>query len=254
MSVVKRSDHNEDDQPLGLRFTPSMEEQARQQQQAIMQHQIMMQAHQIRNSIPFSVAPSLVAPSFPSFGPPSLIGMHSPMGMGMPFVQPSVMPFGAGAIHVSHSYPSAPVVPSYPVGGGSGVPSIQSCHINVGSRIFIRGHIHPNAHRFELNFLQGYNDGDDVAFHFNPRFDSRTIVKNHRRHGQWGSEENQPFPSYMPLMPGVPIDLQITCQTDRYTVYMNNHLIAEFRHKIPPGFVQAIQYKGDITVTSVGQL
>lgn len=55
-------------------------------------------------------------------------------------------------------------------------------------------------------------------------------------------------------MPGIEVDLQITCNPDRYTVYMNNNLIAEYYHKIPPGFVMALQYKGDITVTSVGQL
>lgn len=104
------------------------------------------------------------------------------------------------------------------MGGGSGVPTIHSCHIHVGSRIFVRGHIHPNPNRFELNLLQGYSDSDDVAFHFNPRFDQRTIVKNHRRNGQWGSEENQPFPAYLPLTGGANIELQIACQPDRYTV------------------------------------
>ena len=69
-----------------------------------------------------------------------------------------------------------------------------------------------------MNFLQGYQDTDDVAFHFNPRFDQRTIVKNHRRNGQWGQEENQPFPPHMPLYPGAAIDLQITCSMDRYLV------------------------------------
>jgi hypothetical protein len=102
--------------------------------------------------------------------------------------------------------------------GGGGVPSIQSCRIHTGSRIFVRGFIAPGAKRFELNLLQGYNDGDDIAFHFNPRFDSRQIVKNHRRNGQWGQEENQPFPSHMPLIPGAPVDLQIACHHDKYTV------------------------------------
>ena len=87
---------------------------------------------------------------------------------------------------------------------GGGIPSIHSCRINTGSRIFVRGFIPHDANRFELNLLQGFSDSDDVAFHFNPRFHSRTIVKNHRRNGQWGEEENQPFPSYMPLTPGSP--------------------------------------------------
>jgi len=98
------------------------------------------------------------------------------------------------------------------------VPSIQSCRIHIGSRIFVQGLIPLGSNRFELNLLQGYSDGDDIAFHFNPRFDSRTIVKNHRQNGQWGQEENQPFPQYMPLIPGSPIDLQIACHHDKYTV------------------------------------
>lgn len=98
------------------------------------------------------------------------------------------------------------------------MPSIQSCRIHTGSRIFVRGVIPVGANRFEINLLEGFSDTDDIAFHFNPRFDSRQIVKNHRQNGQWGQEENQPFPSYMPLIQGSPIDLQISCERDRYTV------------------------------------
>ncbi|CAF3358186.1 unnamed protein product [Rotaria socialis] len=163
-------------------------------------------------------------------------------------------PSYSGDFVASCGLPSAPPNILPPPFTGSGVPSIQSCRIHTGSRIFIRGFIPPEAHRFELNLLHGYSDGDDIAFHFNPRFDSRTVVKNYRRNGQWGQEENQSFPSYMPLMPGSSVDLQIACNMDAYTVYMNNYLIGEFYHKIPPGHVMALQYKGDIIVGSIGQL
>lgn len=136
--------------------------------------------------------------------------------------------------------------------------SIQPCHLNIGSRIFVRGYLPMNPNRFEFNFLQGYSDTDDIAFHFNPRFDTRTIVKNHRSRGVWGQEENQPFPPYVPLVPGAAVDLQVACLADRYTVsfpyssfiregfyplhsllqiFMNNILVAEYYHKIPPGYV-----------------
>ncbi|CAF0895059.1 unnamed protein product [Rotaria sp. Silwood1] len=170
------------------------------------------------------------------------------MGGEMGFCPPP-QPCSGGDFVAGFDLPSAP--PPYV---GSGAPSIHSCRIHTGSRIFVRGFIPPGANRFELNLLQGYSDGDDIAFHFNPRFDSRTIVKNYRRNNQWGQEENQPFPSYMPLIPGSSIDLQITCNMDKYTVFMNNYFIAEFYHKIPPGYVMAIQYKGDIVVNGIGQL
>lgn len=158
------------------------------------------------------------------------MGFPPAMGMGfappppsfggdMGFCPPPPQPSYGGGFGGGHGFPSAPPPPyggsAFP--GGS-VPSIHSCHLHPGSHIFVRGTIHPGAKRFELNLLQGHSDGDDIAFHFNPRFDSRTIVKNHRRHGQWGSEENQPFPAYMPLAPGATIDLQIICQYDKYTV------------------------------------
>ncbi|CAF1231099.1 unnamed protein product [Adineta ricciae] len=177
--------------------------------------------------------------------PPSFGG-----DMGFCPPPPTSQPAFGGDFGPGFGFPSAP-----PFSGGSGgVPPIQSCRIVTGSRIFVRGFIPPGANRFELNLLQGYNDGDDIAFHFNPRFDSRTIVKNHRRNGQWGSEENQPFPPYMPLMPGSQIDLQISCQPDRYTILMNGQLIAEYYHKITPGSVMALQYKGDIVIQSIGQM
>ncbi|UJR20693.1 hypothetical protein I4U23_023814 [Adineta vaga] len=172
------------------------------------------------------------------------------MGMNMPFGQLPQASFNIGGLNIGFGTPVAPI-PSFSTGG---VPSIQSCRIHPGSRIFVRGSIPSSAKRFELNLLQGHNDNDDIAFHFNPRFDTRQIVKNHRLHGQWGHEENQPFPTYMPLTPGTQIDLQISCNHDRYTIYMNNQLIAEYFHKTPPGSVMALQYKGDITVTSVGQM
>ena len=103
-------------------------------------------------------------------------------------------------------------------GTTSAVPSIQSCRIGPGSRIFVRGFIPPGATRFELNLLQGHTDSSDIAFHFNPRFDARTIVKNHRRNGQWGDEENQPFPSSMFFAPGASLDLQIICDPYKYIV------------------------------------
>lgn len=188
---------------------------------------------------------------------PSQMGFGGFPQMGGPQMSFNPFPqgnFSAGGMNVSFGGPPmSGFAPPPPVMAGH-VPSIQSCQIHTGSRIFVRGQIHPNAKRFELNFLQGHTDSSDVAFHFNPRFDSRTIVKNHRSHGQWGNEENQPFPPHMPLMPGAMIDLQIVCDPMRYIVYMNNQLIAEFYHKIPPGFVMAVQYKGDITVHGIGQM
>ena len=135
-----------------------------------------------------------------------------PMGFGGAGHMPGQMSFNMfpqmgfpGGINMNFSGPQVSGFAPPPPAMGGAVPSIQSCHIHTGSRIFVRGQIHPNAKRFELNFLQGHSDSSD-------------IVKNHRAHGHWGSEENQPFPNYMPLMPGAMIDLQVVCDPMKYLV------------------------------------
>lgn len=48
-----------------------------------------------------------------------------------------------------------------------------------------------------MNLTTEKKEGCDVVFHFNPRFDRRIVVRNHRRKGSWGEEEiaaGRPFP------------------------------------------------------------
>lgn len=45
--------------------------------------------------------------------------------------------------------------------------------------------------RFHVDFIKG----SDVVFHFNPRFNENTIVRNSNLRGCWGPEEREgPFP------------------------------------------------------------
>lgn len=47
------------------------------------------------------------------------------------------------------------------------------------------------ACRFHVDFIKG----SDVVFHFNPRFNENTIVRNSNLRGCWGPEEREgPFP------------------------------------------------------------
>uniref|UniRef100_A0A3B4D6E1 Galectin n=1 Tax=Pygocentrus nattereri TaxID=42514 RepID=A0A3B4D6E1_PYGNA len=86
--------------------------------------------------------------------------------------------------------------------------------------ITIYGEPKPNAEKFQINLQKG----DDVAFHFNPRFNDKgnqVIVRNTRIKGVWGPEERQlPFFPFTPGRPFVVSDyLNFHCYVDDTQIY-----------------------------------
>jgi len=125
--------------------------------------------------------------------------------------------------------------------------------INVfpGRVLYIDGRVNSSASRFEFNLLAGTNPGADVAFHFNPRFDQRQVVRNSCQGGAWGDEERQ---GTFPLQSGEDFEIQIICFADHYQVNGNGQPWFTYRHRLPYQSVQALQIKGDVTVTNVRAL
>ncbi|EHH24618.1 Galectin-9, partial [Macaca mulatta] len=69
--------------------------------------------------------------------------------------------------------------------------------------------------RFAVNFQTGFS-GNDIAFHFNPRFeDGGYVVCNTRQNGSWGPEERK---MHMPLQKGMPFDLCFLVQSSDFKV------------------------------------
>jgi galectin-4 len=81
--------------------------------------------------------------------------------------------------------------------------------------LYINGRSKNNASRFEFNLLTGTQNGADVAFHFNPRFDQREAIRNSCQGGGWGAEEKQ---GGFPLQPGQEFEIQIICFPEHYQV------------------------------------
>jgi len=102
-----------------------------------------------------------------------------------------------------------------------------------------------NQSRFEFNLLSGYND---IAFHFNPRFDSRTAVRNSSQGGNWANEETG---GGFPFQAGQPFEMQIICFEQYYQVIVNNQPWFQFAHRQPYQQVRALQAKGDVQIYSV---
>ncbi|OXB72564.1 UNVERIFIED_CONTAM: hypothetical protein H355_008601, partial [Colinus virginianus] len=103
--------------------------------------------------------------------------------------------------------------------------------------------------RFSLDFKRG----QDIAFHFNPRFKEdhkRVIVCNAMFHNSWGKEERT-APRF-PFEPGAPFKLQVLCEGDHFKVAVNDaHLLQfNFREK-KLNEITKLCIAGDITLTSV---
>ncbi|VDN26071.1 unnamed protein product, partial [Cylicostephanus goldi] len=72
--------------------------------------------------------------------------------------------------------------------------------------IRIRAHddrFQKKAKRFNVNLLRR---NGDIALHFNPRFDEKTVIRNALAANEWGNEERE---GKMPFEKGVGFDLAI---------------------------------------------
>ncbi|XP_040496967.1 galectin-9 isoform X4 [Ursus maritimus] len=74
-----------------------------------------------------------------------------------------------------------------------------------GLKITIKGTVlYCSGTRFAVNFHSGYGD-NDIAFHFNPRFEEGGyVVCNTKQNGSWGPEERK---MHMPFQMGNPFEL-----------------------------------------------
>uniref|UniRef100_A0A8C0U3Y4 Galectin n=1 Tax=Cyanistes caeruleus TaxID=156563 RepID=A0A8C0U3Y4_CYACU len=155
-------------------------------------------------------------------------------------------PAGPGA------YPGAPgAYPGAPGAFPGKVPFEMPLQTGLVPRLLITitGTVNPNPNRFSLDFKRG----NDVAFHFNPRFNEdhkKVIVCNSMFQNNWGKEERT-APRF-PFEAGKPFKLQILCETDHFKVAVNDaHLLQyNFREK-RLNEVTKLCIGGDITLTSV---
>ncbi|XP_067316900.1 galectin-7-like [Anolis sagrei] len=119
-----------------------------------------------------------------------------------------------------------------------------------GTIITIKGRIPTNAKRFSINLV--CQDEENIAFHFNPRFDNiMVMVFNTMKNGCWGAEERG---FGMPFLPGDTIEVEITACRDFYKVYINNKTYTEYKHRMPLKEVQAVVILGDFHLTAINSL
>ncbi|XP_022244618.1 galectin-8-like isoform X2 [Limulus polyphemus] len=124
--------------------------------------------------------------------------------------------------------------------------------LHSGEMIYISGHPTASPYRFVINLQTGTGPypPPDVAFHFNPRFDNRSVVRNAQIKNNWGNEEsNAPF---FPFSPHVNFDMIIHVEDEKYMVAVNGQHFTEFKHRVMPlSTITVLAISGDVVLTSV---
>ncbi|KAK6997789.1 galactokinase [Biomphalaria glabrata] len=101
--------------------------------------------------------------------------------------------------------------------------------LNIGSQIIVRGRVPYGENRFHINLQNDIEDGCDVAFHFNPRTDSQTVVRNSYQGGWQNEELDIPF---FPFSNGSKFTIRIYVRADAYIVLVNGAYFLEYSHRL----------------------
>ncbi|KAL7852415.1 hypothetical protein SRHO_G00182000 [Serrasalmus rhombeus] len=119
--------------------------------------------------------------------------------------------------------------------------------LRAGMALYFQGVVNPDANEFFINHKLGPKDGDDVAFHFNPRVNK--LVRDSFRNGKWeGPEETQ----WCPFVRGSAFDIFIVVKADGYEAYVNGQRNCFFKHRMPVEKVTTLHIKGDVFMNTIG--
>ncbi|XP_012387553.2 galectin-9 isoform X7 [Orcinus orca] len=118
-----------------------------------------------------------------------------------------------------------------------------------GLQITINGTvIYSNGNRFAVNFQTGHND-NDIALHFNPRFEEGGyVVCNTKQKGSWGAEERK---MQMPFQRGCPFELCFLVQSSEFKVMVNKNLFMQYAHRVPFHRVNTICVTGAVQLSYI---
>ncbi|KAM4843932.1 galectin-9 [Thomomys bottae] len=134
----------------------------------------------------------------------------------------------------------SPVVPFF--------TSIQG-GLQEGLQITIQGTVLPTGtNRFAVNLQTGFNE-NDIAFHFNPRFEwGGYVVCNTKQKGRWGPEERK---MQMPFQKGVPFELCLLVERSNFKVTVNKNLFLHYTHRVPFHVVDTLSITGGLVLSYV---
>ncbi|KAG7464345.1 galectin-5-like isoform X2 [Solea senegalensis] len=180
-------------------------------------------------------------------GPPAWPSQPSQPGGSGPAPASSwpSQPGGSGPAPAS-SWPSQPGANQQSVA----VPYTHSLNgVHNKLMIIINGVIKAKPNMFTVDMYAG----EDVAFHFNPRFNERgqkVIVRNSCIRGKWGAEEREL--ANFPFSPGQSFEMKILCTNGEFKVAVNGSHLLEFKHRLKNlNSIRSFGIFNDVTLTSV---
>uniref|UniRef100_A0A8D2BS11 Galectin n=1 Tax=Sus scrofa TaxID=9823 RepID=A0A8D2BS11_PIG len=101
---------------------------------------------------------------------------------------------------------------------------------------------------FTVNLQTGHRD-NDIAFHFNPRFEEGGyVVCNTKQNGIWGPEERK---MQMPFQRGHPFELSFLVQSSQFQVTVNGRLFVQYTHRVPFHRVDTISVTGIVQLSYI---
>ncbi|XDB60744.1 hypothetical protein ABFV05_014360 [Capra hircus] len=120
-----------------------------------------------------------------------------------------------------------------------------------GHKVTVMGRVlSTDENRFEVNFQMGINDTNNIAFHFNPRFEGSggCVVCNTMQLGNWGPEERK---IQMPFQKRSPFEICFEVDSSAFKVTVNRSIFQDYAHRVPFDQVNAISISGCVHVSYI---
>ncbi|KAK7487135.1 hypothetical protein BaRGS_00021630 [Batillaria attramentaria] len=133
-------------------------------------------------------------------------------------------------------------------------------NLEPGNWVVIQGAPDDDEDKFAINLQCGPdNESDDIAFHFNPRFDEQVVVRNTRDGGDWGDEErDQPCFPFEPedqfelalvmlqhgIRPEDQFELALVMLQHGIRVFVNRKRYVDYNFRIDPNRICHIYLSG----------
>jgi len=128
----------------------------------------------------------------------------------------------------------------YPNPYKGGVPG----NFGPGKKLFITVLPDKDAKAFAINLYSG----NDIAFHLNPRFSEKTVVRNSQKNGSWEHEEKE---GKFPFTKNKQSDIVIVSDADALQVYVDDEHHSTFKNRVSPNQINGLGIQGDVQLQAI---
>ncbi|XP_069804506.1 galectin-4-like isoform X2 [Dendropsophus ebraccatus] len=146
--------------------------------------------------------------------------------------------------------PAYPYAPGLPSNLGEILPEPYEALLRRPSfkkteNIILEGYIPEGAQRFRVNLMNSISQ--DILFHASVRLNEKRIVRNSKKHGNWGKEESD-TPN-MPFEAGQNFTMEIRNGEKTIEVYGDLEKLFDFHHREFIKLYDTIEVVGDVNLT-----